>query len=72
MKKLFFFLTYFLLFSASVESSLPAKFDGTLQFDGLRTVATENNEGKERREAWSEIQCGSDVAAVGGGGVAKN
>ncbi|MBP6286437.1 MAG: DNA-directed RNA polymerase subunit beta' [Ferruginibacter sp.] len=33
--------------SASVESSLPAKFDGTLQFDGLRTVATENNEGKK-------------------------
>jgi len=33
--------------SASVESSLPAKFDGTLQFDGLRTVSTENNEGKK-------------------------
>ncbi|HTN37032.1 MAG TPA: DNA-directed RNA polymerase subunit beta' [Arachidicoccus sp.] len=31
--------------SSSVESSLPAKFDGTVQFDGLRTVATENSEG---------------------------
>ncbi|MFI5124222.1 MAG: DNA-directed RNA polymerase subunit beta' [Chitinophagales bacterium] len=31
--------------SASVESSLLAKFDGTIQFDGLRTVLTENNEG---------------------------
>jgi DNA-directed RNA polymerase subunit beta' len=30
--------------SASVESSLVAKFDGTIQFDGLRTVATENIE----------------------------
>jgi len=33
--------------SASVESTLPAKFDGTIQFDGLRTVATEDNEGKK-------------------------
>ncbi len=33
--------------SASVESSLLAKFDGTLQFDGLRTVNTENAEGKK-------------------------
>src|SRR3984893_16815824 len=33
--------------SASVESSLVAKFDGTIQFDGLRTVATENNEGEK-------------------------
>jgi DNA-directed RNA polymerase subunit beta' len=33
--------------SASVESSLLAKFDGTIQFDGLRTVATENFEGKK-------------------------
>jgi len=31
--------------SASVESTLPAKFDGTIQFDGLRTVTTENKEG---------------------------
>src|SRR5580698_1070189 len=31
--------------SASVESSLMAKFDGTIQFDGLRTVIAENNEG---------------------------
>ncbi|AEW01171.1 DNA-directed RNA polymerase subunit beta' [Niastella koreensis] len=31
--------------SASVESSLTAKFDGTIQFDGLRTVASVNNEG---------------------------
>jgi DNA-directed RNA polymerase subunit beta' len=30
--------------SASVESSLLAKFDGTIQFDGLRTVTSENNE----------------------------
>ncbi|MEO6963308.1 MAG: DNA-directed RNA polymerase subunit beta' [Puia sp.] len=33
--------------SASVESSLMAKFDGTIQFDGLRTVLTENNEGSK-------------------------
>jgi DNA-directed RNA polymerase subunit beta' len=31
--------------SASVESSLLAKFDGTIQFDGLRTVMAENNDG---------------------------
>jgi DNA-directed RNA polymerase subunit beta' len=31
--------------SASVESSLTAKFDGTIQFDGLRTVTSVNNEG---------------------------
>ncbi len=31
--------------SASVESTLPAKFDGTIQFDGVRSVATTNNEG---------------------------
>jgi DNA-directed RNA polymerase subunit beta' len=31
--------------SASVESTMLAKFDGTVQFDGLRTVTTENNEG---------------------------
>jgi DNA-directed RNA polymerase subunit beta' len=33
--------------SASVESSLIAKFDGTIQFDGLRTVTAENNEGNK-------------------------
>jgi DNA-directed RNA polymerase subunit beta' len=33
--------------SASVESSLIAKFDGTIQFDGLRTVTAENNEGEK-------------------------
>jgi DNA-directed RNA polymerase subunit beta' len=31
--------------SASVESTLLAKFDGTIQFDGLRTVAIASNEG---------------------------
>jgi DNA-directed RNA polymerase subunit beta' len=31
--------------SASVESTLGAKFDGTIQFDGLRTVTALNNEG---------------------------
>jgi len=31
--------------SASVDSTLMAKFDGTIQFDGLRTVTTMNNEG---------------------------
>ncbi|MBO9658427.1 MAG: DNA-directed RNA polymerase subunit beta', partial [Chitinophagaceae bacterium] len=31
--------------SASVDSTLLAKFEGTIQFDGLRTVTTENNEG---------------------------
>lgn len=33
--------------SASVESTLNAKFDGTIQFDGLRTVDTLNNEGNK-------------------------
>jgi DNA-directed RNA polymerase subunit beta' len=33
--------------SASVESTLAAKFDGTIQFDGLRTVTTEDNQGKK-------------------------
>jgi DNA-directed RNA polymerase subunit beta' len=33
--------------SASVESTLHAKFDGTIQFDGLRTVTTTNNEGEK-------------------------
>jgi DNA-directed RNA polymerase subunit beta' len=33
--------------SASVESTLNAKFDGTIQFDGLRTVTTTNNEGNK-------------------------
>jgi DNA-directed RNA polymerase subunit beta' len=33
--------------SASVESSLTAKFDGTIQFDGLRTVGSVNNEGDQ-------------------------
>jgi DNA-directed RNA polymerase subunit beta' len=33
--------------SASVESTLPAKFDGTIQFDGLRTVTTTNSEGEK-------------------------
>src|SRR5690242_14480069 len=31
--------------SAAVDSTLTAKFDGTIQFDGLRTVQIENNEG---------------------------
>src|SRR4029078_8101478 len=31
--------------SATVDSTLTAKFDGTIQFDGLRTVITENNDG---------------------------
>ncbi|MFL5741124.1 MAG: DNA-directed RNA polymerase subunit beta' [Flavisolibacter sp.] len=33
--------------SAAVESTLAAKFDGTVQFDGLRTVITQNNEGQD-------------------------
>ncbi len=33
--------------SASVESSLYAKFDGTIQFDGLRTVTSTNIEGNK-------------------------
>ena len=33
--------------SAAVDSQLVAKFDGTIQFDGLRTVKSKNNEGKE-------------------------
>ncbi|HRH60084.1 MAG TPA: DNA-directed RNA polymerase subunit beta', partial [Chitinophagaceae bacterium] len=31
--------------SASIESSLTARFEGNIQFDGLRTVTTVNNEG---------------------------
>jgi DNA-directed RNA polymerase subunit beta' len=31
----------------SVESTLAAKFEGTIQFDGLRTVNIENNEGNK-------------------------
>ncbi|MET0394163.1 MAG: DNA-directed RNA polymerase subunit beta' [Chitinophagaceae bacterium] len=31
--------------SAAVDSTLIAKFDGTIQFDGLRSVTTENNDG---------------------------
>jgi DNA-directed RNA polymerase subunit beta' len=33
--------------SAAVDSTLLAKFDGTIQFDGLRTVTTENNDGEK-------------------------
>ncbi|GGB15052.1 DNA-directed RNA polymerase subunit beta' [Puia dinghuensis] len=33
--------------SASVESTMIAKFEGTVQFDGLRTVTAENNEGNK-------------------------
>src|SRR5215217_7151663 len=33
--------------SAAVESTLLAKFDGTIQFDGLRLVTTRNNEGED-------------------------
>jgi DNA-directed RNA polymerase subunit beta' len=33
--------------SASVESTMTAKFEGTIQFDGLRTVTAENNEGEK-------------------------
>ncbi|ASZ11400.1 DNA-directed RNA polymerase subunit beta' [Chitinophaga pendula] len=33
--------------STSVESALPAKFEGTVQFDGLRTTTYENNEGEK-------------------------
>ena len=33
--------------SASVESTLLAKFDGTIQFDGLRTVLVANNAGEK-------------------------
>ncbi|MEO9020954.1 MAG: DNA-directed RNA polymerase subunit beta' [Ginsengibacter sp.] len=33
--------------SASVESSLSARFDGTIQFDGLRTVDAVNNAGEK-------------------------
>ncbi|HEX5154354.1 MAG TPA: DNA-directed RNA polymerase subunit beta' [Parafilimonas sp.] len=32
---------------ASIESALTAKFDGTVQFDGLRSVAALNNEGNK-------------------------
>jgi DNA-directed RNA polymerase subunit beta' len=32
---------------STVESSLNAKFDGTIQFDGLRTVSSLNNEGNK-------------------------
>ncbi|HUB62019.1 MAG TPA: DNA-directed RNA polymerase subunit beta' [Puia sp.] len=35
--------------SASVESAMTAKFEGTIQFDGLRTVTAENNEGEKQQ-----------------------
>ena len=35
--------------SSSVESTLNAKFDGTIQFDGLRTVDKINNEGEKSK-----------------------
>ncbi|MDQ2721326.1 MAG: DNA-directed RNA polymerase subunit beta' [Bacteroidota bacterium] len=35
--------------SASVESTLAAKFDGTIQFDGLRTVDALNNAGEKTK-----------------------
>jgi DNA-directed RNA polymerase subunit beta' len=35
--------------SASVESTMIAKFEGTIQFDGLRTVTAENNEGEKQQ-----------------------
>ncbi len=33
--------------SATVDSTLTAKFEGTIQFDGLRSVTTEDNEGNK-------------------------
>ncbi len=33
--------------SASIENGLAARFDGTVQFDGLRSVAAVNNEGNK-------------------------
>jgi len=33
--------------SASVESSLLAKFDGTIAFDGVRKVVSTNNAGEK-------------------------
>src|SRR5690606_33445637 len=33
--------------SATVDSQLTAKFDGTVQFDGLRTVVSENASGEK-------------------------
>ena len=35
--------------SASVESTLTAKFDGTIQFDGLRTVDAVSNTGEKTK-----------------------
>jgi DNA-directed RNA polymerase subunit beta' len=35
--------------SAAVDSTLLAKFDGTVQFDGLRTVTTENIDGQKQQ-----------------------
>ncbi|HET7114974.1 MAG TPA: DNA-directed RNA polymerase subunit beta' [Hanamia sp.] len=35
--------------SASVESTLTARFDGTIQFDGLRTVDAVNNAGEKTK-----------------------
>lgn len=35
--------------SASVDSTLLAKFDGNVQFDGVRSVITKNNEGEDAR-----------------------
>ena len=38
--------------SASVESTLTAKFDGTVQFDGLRTVDAVNNAGEKDKSGY--------------------
>ena len=38
--------------SASVESTLNAKFDGTIQFDGLRTVDAVSNCGRKDKSGY--------------------
>jgi len=35
--------------SANIENGLAARFDGTIQFDGLRSVAALNNEGEKHK-----------------------
>jgi DNA-directed RNA polymerase subunit beta' len=44
--------------SAAVESTLTAKFDGIVHFDGLRTVTTENNEGNKVQVVIGQVVIG--------------
>src|SRR5690606_12812807 len=47
--------------SAAVDSTLIAKFDGVIQFDGLRSVSTENSEGEKGQVV---IGCTGEVRII--------